>query len=156
MLKTTVLSQVLTTNGVLITKVFAANEASSIESDDELIKKSGKLLETRKLSKLGNSKSKKLFKFWKLAKSGKKLSKSENSSNFNAKKNGPSFLIPKAKVAFNRLQLIFTKAPILWYFDPKYHIWTETDTSSYAIDGMLSELTSKTCSNGMVIKTNIG
>ena len=73
---------------------------------EELAKKSGKLSKGLKLSNLGNLKSKNSAK-------SKKLSKSENSPNFNIKKAGPSFLTPKARAAFNRLQLTFTKAPIL-------------------------------------------
>ena len=69
-------------------------------------KKSGKLLKCLKLSKLGNSKGKNLAK-------SKKPSKSGNSPNFDAKKAGLSFLISKARSAFNRLWLAFTEAPIL-------------------------------------------
>ena len=46
-------------------------------------------------------KSKKLSKSQKLAKSGKKLLKSGNLLDFNAKNNGPSFLTPEARAAFN-------------------------------------------------------
>ena len=101
------LSKVLVANEVLF-----ANKAGRIEGGDESIEKGGKLLKTRKLlkslklSKLRNSKGKKLAK-------SKKLSKSENSANFDTKKAGPSFLISKARGAFNQLWLIFTKAPIL-------------------------------------------
>ena len=45
--------------------------------------------------------------------SGKKLSKSGNLSNFNAKENELSFLTPNTRTAFNHLQLAFIKAPIL-------------------------------------------
>ena len=48
---------------------------------------------------------------------------------------------PKAKVAFIQLKKAFTKAPILWHFDPECHIRIETDASSYAIGGVLSQLT---------------
>ena len=47
--------------------------------------------------------SRKLSKSQKLAKSGKKLSKSGNLPNFDAKKNGPSFLTSKARTTFNYL-----------------------------------------------------
>ena len=90
MLKTTVLSQVLVAN-----EMFTTNEFGSIESDNKLIEKYGKLLKNKKLAK------------------SKKLSKSGNSPNFDAKEAGPSFLIPKARTNFNRLWLTFTKAPIL-------------------------------------------
>ena len=121
-----VLSQVLAANKVLV-----VDEVGSIEGSDESIEKYEKLLKTRKLSKSGNSKGKKSAKV-------KKPSKSRNSPNFDAIKAGPSFLTPKARLAFNRLWLAFTKAPILWHFDPEYHIWIETDASGYAIGGVLS------------------
>ena len=78
----------------------------------ELTKKSEKSWKRLKLSKLGNSKSQNLAK-------SKKLSKSENLPDFDAKKADPSFLTPKARAAFYRLWLAFTEAPILWYFDLK-------------------------------------
>ena len=139
MLKTTVLSQMLVAN-----EVFATNEVGGIEGDDKSIEKYGK-----------SSKTRKLFKSQKSAKSRKKLSKSENLPHFNAKKNGPSFLTPDAKTAFNHLRLTFTKAPILWYFDPECHIWIKTDTSGYTIGGVLSQLASKTRPNGVVTKTDL-
>ena len=71
----------------------------------KLAKISGKLLKSLKLSKLGNSKGKKSAK-------SKKPSKNWNSPNFNAKEAGPSFLTPKARVAFNHLCLAFIEAPI--------------------------------------------
>ena len=70
----------------------AANEASNVKDDDELIEKYRKLSKTRKLSKSQKS-----------AKSGKKLSKSRNLPNFDVKKNGPSFLTLNIRIAFNRL-----------------------------------------------------
>ena len=70
--------------------------------------------------KSGKSKGQKSAKSQKLSKSrkskgekSKKPPKSGNSSNFNAKDTGPSFLTSKARSAFNRLRLAFTKAPIL-------------------------------------------
>ena len=54
----------------------------------------------------------------------------------------PTFLTPIAREAFNQLKQAFTKAPILRHFNPEYHIWIETDASSYAIGGILSQLTS--------------
>ena len=73
-----------------------------------------------------------------LAKSGKKLIKSGNSTNFNIMEDGPKFLTLDAKIAFNCLWLVFTKASILRHFDLKCHIWIETDALSYAIGGVLS------------------
>ena len=52
----------------------------------------------------------------------------------------PNFLTSDAKEAFNHLRLAFIKAPILRHFDLKSHIRIETDTSGYAIGGVLSQL----------------
>ena len=107
-------SQVLIANEVL-----AAIEVNSVEDGDESIEKCGKLLKTgkssksRKLSKLGKSKSEKTSKSRNLAKSGKKLSKSGNSTNFDATEDRPKFLTSNARTAFNCLWLAFTEAPIL-------------------------------------------
>ena len=100
-------------------KMLAANEVDGIEGGDESIEKCGKLSKTgklsksQKLSKSEKSKSKKTSKSQNLAKLGKKLSKSGNSTNFNATEDEPKFLIPDAKTAFNCLQLAFIEAPIL-------------------------------------------
>ena len=115
----------------------------------EYAKKSGKL------SKLGKSKSEKTSKSQNLAKSKKKLSKSGNSTNSDAIKDKPKFLTPDARAAFNRLQLAFTEAPILWHFDLECHIWIETDALGYAIDEVLSQLTSKTNPDGVVTKADL-
>ena len=119
----------------------------------EHVRKSRKL---NKSSKLGNSKSEKTSKSRKLAKSKKNLSKSGNLPNFDAKNNGLSFLIPKARAAFNRLRLAFTKALILRHFDPKCHIKIETDTSGYIIGCVLSQLAFGISSNGVVINVDLG
>ena len=58
-------------------------------------------------------KSKKTSKSQNLTKSGKKLSKSGNTTNFDATEARPKFLTPNAKTTFNCLQLAFIKAPIL-------------------------------------------
>ena len=55
--------------------------------------------------------------------------------------NNSSFLTPEAKLAFSRLRQAFTKVPILHYFDPKCYIRIKTDTSGYAIGGILSQVT---------------
>ena len=65
--------------------------------------KGEKLAKSQKFSKLGKFKGKK----------SKKLSKNENSSNFNANNNGTSFLTRKLRTVLNCLWLAFTKAPIL-------------------------------------------
>ena len=99
--------------------MLAANEIDGIEGGDKSIEKYGKLLKikklskSRKLSKLKKSKSKKTSKSQNLAKSEKKLSKNGNSTNFNTTKDRLKFLTPNARIAFNRLWLAFTKAPIL-------------------------------------------
>ena len=51
------------------------------------------------------------------------------------------YLILKTRLAFNKLRKTFTKAPILQHFDSECHIWMETDVLSYAIGGVLSQLT---------------
>ena len=98
----------------------------------------------------------KTFKSRNLAKSGKKLSKSENLTNFNTTEVGPKFLTSDARTAFNRLRLAFTEAPILRHFDPECHIRIETDASGYAIGGVLSQLASETRPDGVVTKTDLG
>ena len=65
---------------------------------------------SEKLSKSRKSKSKKMSKSWNLAKSGKKLSKSRNLTNFDAIENGPKFLTPNTRTAFNHLWLAFIKS----------------------------------------------
>ena len=87
--------------------------------------------------KSGKLKGQKTSKSQKLAKP-KKPSKSKNSPNFGATESGPSFLTPKARLTFNRLRLAFTKAPILWHFDPECHIRVETNALGHAIGAMLS------------------
>ena len=106
--------------------------------------------------KLRKSKSKKTSKSQNLAKSRKKLLESENSTNFNAMKDGSKFLTSDARTAFNRLWLTFTEAPILWHFDPECHIRIETNALGYAIDGVLSQLTFRTNLDGVVTKADLG
>ena len=109
---------------------------------------------SRKLKGKKLAKSRKSFKSKSIK--SKKLSKNRNSPNFDATKVGPSFLTFDAKAAFNCLRLAFTKALILWHFDPKCHIWIEIDASGYAIDGMLSQLTFWISPNGVVTKADLG
>ena len=52
----------------------------------------------------------------------------------------PNFLTPNAKKAFNYLRLAFIKALIFGHFDLESYIQIETDVSSYAIGGVLSQL----------------
>ena len=131
--------------------MLAANKVDGVEGGDKSIEKYGKLLKTGKLSK-----SRKLSKSWNLAKSGKKLSKSGNSTNFNATEDGPKFLTPDARTSFNCWWLAFIKTPILPHFNPECHIQIEINASSYAINGVLSQLASKTRPDGVVTKTDLG
>ena len=48
------------------------------------------------------------------------------------------FLIFKAKVAFTHLRQAFTKALILYHFDPECHIRIKTNAFDYAISRVLS------------------
>ena len=144
MLKTTVSSQVLAANEVLV-----ANEVYGVEGSGKSIGKCGKSLKTGKSFKSGKSKGKKSAK-------SKNPSKSGNSPNFDATKVGPSLLTPEARAAFNRLQLAFTEAPILQYFDPECHIRIKTDASGYAIGGVLSQLASGSSPDGVVTKADLG
>ena len=79
-----------------------------------------------------------------------KTSKSGNPKSGNSVKPGNSeateeskFLTSEAKKAFNRLKQAFTEGPILRHFDPKCHIWIETDVSGYSIGEVLSQPTSE-------------
>ena len=54
----------------------------------------------------------------------------------------PTFLIPDARKVFNQLRQAFTEALILRHLNPECYIRIETDASSYAIGGVLSQLTS--------------
>ena len=69
---------------------------------------------------------------------------------------GMGFLTPKARLAFTQLRQAFVKAPVLHHFNLKSHIRIETDTSSYAIGGVLSQLFSETRPDEVVIKANLG
>ena len=100
---------------LIANELLAANKVNSIKDINKSIKKCRKLSKVRKLAK-----GLKLSKSQKLAKLRKKLSKSGNLPNFNAKKNKPSFFIPNAKTTFNCLWLAFIKALILRHFDLKY------------------------------------
>ena len=55
-----------------------------------------------------------------------------------------TFLTPEAKLAFSQLRQVFTETPILHHFDPERYIRIETDTSGYAIGGILGQLTPET------------
>ena len=51
------------------------------------------------------------------------------------------YLTSNARQTFIKLKQVFTKALILQHFDSEYHIWIETDASSYAISRILGQLT---------------
>ena len=67
----------------------------------------------------------------------KKVQKSSKSKNLSKS----DFLTPGAKLVFIKLKQAFVKAPILHHFNPKRHIWIETDAFGYAISGVISQLT---------------
>ena len=73
----------------------------------------------------------------------KKVQKSSKSRNLSKSKKtvGSDFLTPGAKLAFFKLRQVFVKALILYHFDLERHIWIKMDASSYAIGGVLSQLT---------------
>ena len=68
---------------------------------------------------------------------------------------GTGFLIPKARLAFTQLRQAFVKAPILQHCDSKSHIRIDTDALSYAIGGVLSQLSSGTRPDGLVTKNDL-
>ena len=82
-------------------------------------------------------------------------SKNHNFPKSRTEEAGTGFLIPKAKLAFTQLKQTFVKAPILHYFDLESHIQIETDTSSYAIGGVLSQLSSGVRPDGVGIKADL-
>ena len=72
-----------------------------------------------------------------------KVQKSLKSKNLSkSKKTELGFLTPGARKTFTKLRQAFIKAPILYHFDSERLIWVETNASGYAIDGVLSQLTS--------------
>ena len=71
-----------------------------------------------------------------------KSSKSKNSSKSKKTVRSSNFLTLGAKLAFTKLRQAFFKAPNLYYFNLECHFRIEMDVSSYAIGGVLSQLTS--------------
>ena len=58
---------------------------------------------------------------------------------------GISFVFTsEARISFPNLQKAFTTAPLLWNFDPLLAIRMETDASSFAIQGILSQANPET------------
>ena len=68
---------------------------------------------------------------------------------------GTGFFTLEARLAFIQLRQAFVEALIFHHFDPKSHIRIETDVSSYAISGVLSQLSSETRPNEVVIKADL-
>lgn len=67
-----------------------------------------------------------------------------NLSSFTKKiSSGAGFFIPKTSLAFTQLRKAFTKAPILYHFDLERYIQIEIDVSGYAINRLLSQMTTK-------------
>ena len=60
------------------------------------------------------------------------------SKNFNG---ATGYLTPNARRTFTQLRQAFTKAPILQHFNPECYIRIETNASSYAIGGVISQQT---------------
>ena len=108
------------------------------------------------MSKSRKLKGEKMSKSQNLAKSGKNLSKSENSTNSNTTEDGLKFLTLDARIAFKRLRLAFTEALILQHFDQECYIWMKTDALDYAISEILNQLTSGTNPNRVVTKADLG
>ena len=70
----------------------------------------------------------------------KNLIKSKNHDfppNSRNKEARTGFLISKARILFTQLRQAFVKTLILHHFNSEYHIRIETDTSGYAIDGVI-------------------
>lgn len=60
--------------------------------------------------------------------------------NVGANANVTWFWTSKASAIFIKLRQAFTKALLLWYFDPEYYIRIKIDALGYAIGGRLSQL----------------
>ena len=69
-----------------------------------------------------------------------KITKSKIFINNKSVKTGPGFLTFGARLVFTQLRQAFVETLILHHFDPEYNISIETDASSYAIGGHLSQL----------------
>lgn len=67
------------------------------------------------------------------------------------------FITSKARKTFNYLKQAFINASILWHFNSECHIQIETNVSSYAIRGVLNQLTSNqlTSDNSISFKSNV-
>lgn len=54
-----------------------------------------------------------------------------------------SFLSSETRLAFSRIRQVFTKAPIFYHFNLKRYISIKTDTFSYDLGDILSQLISE-------------
>ena len=69
---------------------------------------------------------------------------------------GTGFFTPKARLVFTQLRQAFIEVPILHHFNPESHIRIKNDVSGYAIGGVLSQLSSGTRPDEVVIKADLG
>ena len=83
-------------------------------------------------------------------------SKNHDFPKFRTEKAGTAFFIPEARLAFIQLRQVFVEVLILHHFDLESYIQIKTDASGYAISGVLSQLSSKTRPDGVVIKDDLG
>ena len=74
-------------------------------------------------------------------KKNRKISMSKNMSIFK-KAIRSDFFTPRTGLEFTRLKKAFVKALIFQDFNPERYIWVEIDISSYAIGGVISQVTS--------------
>ena len=56
---------------------------------------------------------------------------------FKASGSGSGFLTLGARQVFTELRQTFIEVPIFYHFDLDYHIWIETNTSSFTIGRIL-------------------
>ena len=92
------------------------------------------------------NKSVKPIHIWRSTKAGYLICRSAKKGTVNIKNGvkatrGFNYPTLDAKKAFNGLRHLFTQTPILQHFDLERHIRIETDTSGYAIDKVLNQLT---------------
>lgn len=59
---------------------------------------------------------------------------------------GTGFFTSKARLTLAKLRQTFSTPPILYHFDLEYHIRIESNTSSYTIGTIFSQLTSDSLS----------
>ncbi len=130
----------------MLKTISAVSLAASAEVGDE--KQNGKRIQVDGNKKEPTQPAQKSHKVQskgqKMAKSKKwiRAEKSEASRAKNFCSQSGSFFIPEARKDFIALRQAFVEALILNHFNPKRHIQIEINTSSYAIGGILRQLTS--------------